>query len=248
MRRKINALFLIAFWGVASARAQWQIVSSENAPWSNGEYRKVELRHATGETATLNFALLSAKTAKLAIIDNAGGENELAAAAARAGARAGVNGGYFDPDFRPLGLRIIDGATTSPMTHARLLTGILCRSERGVQILRVNEFSPKRHYEAALECGPFLVDHGSALKTLDRTRTARRTFAFITRDGKAALGIASDLSLAAVADVLGTPELKISRAMNLDGGSSTAFWCRRENADPISIREFKSVRDFVVFK
>ena len=38
--------------------------------------------------------------------------------------------------------------------------------------------------------------------------------------------------------------LKISRALNLDGGSSSAFWCRTKQ-NVISVSEFKTVRDFV---
>ena len=40
-------------------------------------------------------------------------------------------------------------------------------------------------------------------------------------------------------------DLKIQRALNLDGGSSTAFWFARENGTTFSIPEWKPVRDFV---
>jgi hypothetical protein len=38
---------------------------------------------------------------------------------------------------------------------------------------------------------------------------------------------------------------KIERALNLDGGSSSAFWFARENGSAFSIPEQKTVRDFV---
>jgi hypothetical protein len=38
---------------------------------------------------------------------------------------------------------------------------------------------------------------------------------------------------------------KISRALNLDGGSSSAFWVKRETGSAFSIPEQKTVRDFV---
>jgi len=52
-----------------------------------------------------------------------------------------------------------------------------------------------------------------------------------------------------LAKILATPslaeDLKIERALNLDGGSSSAFWFARENGSAFSISEQKSVRDFV---
>ena len=40
-------------------------------------------------------------------------------------------------------------------------------------------------------------------------------------------------------------DLKIQRAINLDGGSSSAFWFARKNGTVFSISEEKTVRDFV---
>jgi hypothetical protein len=40
-------------------------------------------------------------------------------------------------------------------------------------------------------------------------------------------------------------DLKIQRAINLDGGSSSAFWFAQKNGSVFSIPEQKSVRDFV---
>lgn len=249
MRRRLSALaggaFLVcAQWAAADS---WHVVRAESDAAGALEYRRVELRNDNGDEVTLDLAMTSAKTTKLRMLDNTSGDDDLAEAMKRSGFVAGVNGGYFDPQFRPLGLRVIDGMTTSPMSHARLLTGVLCASARGIEILRVKEFSPKKKYDTAVECGPFLVDRGLPLTTLDRTRSARRTFALVTRDGKAALGVASDLTLADLAEALAAPELKVMRAMNLDGGSSTAFWCRRDDGVTVSIREYKNVRDFVAF-
>jgi hypothetical protein len=38
---------------------------------------------------------------------------------------------------------------------------------------------------------------------------------------------------------------KVQRALNLDGGSSSALWFKRKDGTVFSIREQKSVRDFV---
>jgi exopolysaccharide biosynthesis protein len=83
---------------------------------------------------------------------------------------------------------------------------------------------------------------------LNDTRRARRTFAAVDGNGRAALGVSSTVSLAQLGKILSLPDLggkmKIVRALNLDGGSSTAFWFGGKD-EAYSIREAKSVRDFV---
>src|SRR5437773_6379960 len=101
---------------------------------------------------------------------------------------AGVNGGYFDPDYAPIGLLIVDGKIIAPLQRARLLTGVLTASSRGVQILRTREFSRQQKLDAAIQCGPFLIDLSQRVRGLEATRTAQRTFAAITRADRAALG------------------------------------------------------------
>jgi len=159
---------------------------------------------------------------------------------------AGVNGGYFDPNFAPLGLRIIDGKIRSRLSRRRLMSGVLA-SDGSVQILRLAEFSLLKKWNAAIEGGPFLVDHGQPVRGLEKMRSARRTFAAIASANRAALGYCPDATLADLARILATPlgDFKIQRALNLDGGSSSAFWFRRDDASAFSIPEEKSVRDFV---
>ena len=61
---------------------------------------------------------------------------------------------------------------------------------------------------------------------------ARRTFAATGTNDRALLGVCSEISLAELAAILATTrladDLKIQRALNLDGGSSSAFWFARE--------------------
>jgi len=182
----------------------------------------------------------------LRVIDNPGGSENLADVMKRDNFIAGVNGGYFDTQFRPLGLRVINSTTHSPLVRAHLLTGVLCASSRGIEIARLGEFSQKKKCETAIECGPFLIDGGMPVRGLDHSRRARRTFVAVTRSGAATLGVSSDLSLADLASALAAlPDFKVWRALNLDGGSSSAFWFRRSDGTPFSIPEEKGVRDFV---
>ena len=179
------------------------------------------------------------------MIDNADGVT-LSDAMGRTNCIVGINGGYFDPNFAPLGLRIIDGKVTSRLTRGRLMSGVLS-SDNAIHIFRVAEFSLRRKPNAAIESGPFLVDLAKPVHSLEARRAARRTFAATGSGDRAALGFCSDTTLADLARILATPlgDFKIQRALNLDGGSSSAFWFRKNDGSAFSIVEEKTVRDFV---
>jgi len=250
--RGSSAVFIALFVLATGARGEWQIVAGNTEASAT---RGVEQRHVmvqdSGNSgrATIDVALIAANSGKLRVIDNPAGGETLADAMQRRNCVAGVNGGYFDPNFRPIGLLVSERVVISPLTRARLLTGVLCASPNGIEIVRLREFSQKRKFDDAVECGPFLIDLGKQIRGLDDTRSARRTFAGLARGGNAALGVSSDLTLAQLGDVLSSVSLrddfKIWRALNLDGGSSSAFWLRRRKGDAFSISEEKTVRDFV---
>ena len=248
MAKRSAALLLFAV--AATAQADWTIRSSDSEPGRDGiAHRHVVLENASAnESAVVDLAIFSAKSCTLRVIDNPTGET-LSDTMPREKCAAGVNGGYFSADFAPIGLLISDGKIVAPLQRARLITGVLSASARGVQILRVREFSRREKISAAVQCGPFLVDHYELVRGLDDSTAARRTFAATTTNDRALLGVCSEISLAKLAAILTTTrladDLKIQRALNLDGGSSSAFWFARENGSAFSIREQKPVRDFV---
>lgn len=202
----------------------------------------------TDQRATLDFALFSTKAATLRVIDNPTGEDNLAAVMRRARCLAGVNGGYFDPANAPVGLLISDGELLAPLRKARLLSGVMIVSNDRIQLLRVAEYSSKRRATAALQCGPFLVDRGQPVVGLNDTRPARRTFILAAGSDHVGIGCCSEATLAQLGKILATPgvvpDRTTQRALNLDGGSSSAFWFAGERG-PFSISEQKTVRDFL---
>jgi uncharacterized protein YigE (DUF2233 family) len=248
MSRYVLALFLLL---TRSLFAQWVETGAhnENSAMAGLTHRHIEMEEEkTGQAASLDLVLFSMKTLGLRVIDNPNGASDLAEAAARQNCLAGVNGGYFDPGFAPLGLRIEDGKVVRPLLRARLMTGVLLSAPGSIQILRVGEYSARRKVNVALQCGPLLLEGGLPVKGLDRARSARRAFAFVAGD-RAALGLCSETSLAGVAQILASIRLgeagKITRALNLDGGSSSAFYFKRADGSAFSIPEMKNVRDFV---
>ncbi len=248
---RLSARFFLALFLVASARADWTVVSSQTEPGAGAgaEHRHIVLAESeTNESATLELALFSAKSATLRVIDNPTGENDLATLMPRENCLAGVNGGYFDPENNPVGLLISDGKVVAPFRKARLLSGVMIVLNGRIQLLRAAEYSTKSKTRTALQCGPFLVDRGQPVPGLNNTRPARRTFVITGGPDRAALGFCSGVTLAQLGKILATPDivpgLKVQRALNLDGGSSSAFWFAGER-DPFVISEQKTVRNFV---
>jgi Phosphodiester glycosidase len=250
--RKLSSFALLLISFASAAQAQWTQISSQSepSPVKGLEHRYVVVEHSsTGERASLELAIFSARWCRLRVVDRPSEpRNDLDEAMARGNFLAAVNGGYFDPQYNPIGLLIVDGKIIAPLQKARLLSGVLSASGKKIQISRFAEFSLNQKPDAAVESGPMIVDEGKSVRGLESSKIARRTFSAVATGDKAALGFCSDVTLADLSNILGMvtiPEFKIQRALNLDGGSSSAFWFKRANGGAFSISEEKAVRDFV---
>lgn len=249
--RKLSVAIL-AFWCSAAAQAEWRVFSSEKIATAPAGVVHVETRAEDDQNdgrATLHLAIFSMKTATLRVIDDPAERHaSLAETMQREHCIAGVNGGYFDPDYAPVGLLISDARVVAPLRKARLLSGVLTVVNGRVQIQRPTEFSAKTKPVAARQSGPFLVNAGKPIAGLNDTRPARRTFVATGDADRVAIGYCSYVTLAQLGTLLATsgvaPEFKIQRALNLDGGSSSGFWFMGENG-PFSISEQKGVRDYL---
>ena len=249
--RKLSPVALLLLL-VSAAQAQWAQISSQSepSPTKGLEHRYLVVEDSnSGERASLELAIFSTKSCRLRVIDRSSEPRaDLDDVMPRGNFLAGVNGGYFDPEYRPIGLLIVDGIMVAPLQKARLLSGVLSSSAKKVQISRIAEFSLTQKPDAAVECGPMIVDLGKSVRGLESSKMARRTFAAVSSGDKAALGFCSDVTLADLSGILAIvaiPDFKIQRALNLDGGSSSAFWFKRANGSAFSIAEQKPVRDFV---
>ncbi len=245
-------LFLAA---ACSAPGAWEIVSAEPASASDAVCRHLELRavdNESGARATLHLALFDSSRATIAVVDQpAEPRRDLAEVMSAGEFLAGVNGGYFDPQDAPVGLLVREGKVVAPLRKARLLSGVVSVARGRLRLQRTAEYSSKRVKEA-LQCGPFLVERNRPVAGLKKERDARRTFVAIDKTNTAAIGFCSSVSLADLAEILSaisaSQALKVERALNLDGGSSSAFWFRDDDGEPFSISERKTVRDFIAIK
>jgi uncharacterized protein YigE (DUF2233 family) len=239
-----------------TSRAEWKLESSAPLPApGEGVVHTVQtLRDTTpggAEKATIHFISFNARKHTLRIFDQGPtGRATLAETMQQNKCLAGVNGGYFHPDFEPVGLLMSDGVVVRKPQRAKLLSGALVVTAKRLKLLRSTDPLPGQYAVHALQAGPFLIDGGKVVEGLNTVRSARRTA--ILTDGKVdwALISTSPVTLAELGAILGDPallpgNLKIDRALNLDGGSSTSMWAVQPGSEPFYLNEFGILRDFI---
>src|SRR4030095_2012480 len=201
MRVRCALLFLVL---TAAPQDDWTILSSSSYTRRDDVVHRHILLERAGdsERVAVDLAVLSTKSCTLRVLENEGGTDSLAEVMRHEKCLAGVNGGYFDEKFAPIGLRIANGQMIAPLQRARLITGVLVASSRGVQIVRSREFSRRAGANAAIQCGPFLVDRSQPIRGLNNSRPARRTFAATTTGNRALVGVCSNVSLAELSRML----------------------------------------------
>lgn len=146
------------------------------------------------------------------------------------GCLAGINGGYFKGDAQatPLGLLVHDGNMSYPAASGSFaVSGVLCDDGERIRILRSSKLeTPPSRLREAIQAGPFLVEDGKLISGLNKRKRARRSFIATDGRGRWCLGVSSPMTLHELAVWLSGGALRgfaIHTALNLDGGSSSAF-------------------------
>ena len=140
------------------------------------------------------------------------------------GATAAVNCGFFqesDGAYRHIGLLMTNGQQTAPLRS----------NWGGVLIVRDGEaFAVRRPQKLiapatlGIQGWPMLLEGGNIVPRLNDTDPARRTAVGVDGRGRVVwLATAQPITLAEFAAQLRQPELGLTDAINLDGGSSTGL-------------------------
>lgn len=159
-----------------------------------------------------------------------------------------INGGFYSKDNKPIGLFISERETLSGFQENQLFNGIFSINEFGIP--KINSV-PEPDVLTALQAGPLLKENNQYLAvSLVRDEPARRSVAAVTGDNKLIFMIFLDNEsaflgpwLSDLPDVLGDFESKtgisIADAVNLDGGSASAFY-----TEDVGISEISPVGSF----
>ena len=168
---------------------------------------------------------------------------------------AAINGGFFTPEGKPLGLLVASGIKRGSLNNSSLGAGIYISSKNKSAIVRRELYAPSsvaNNVENILQAGPMLVEHGKATSGLSDHNERPRSF--IAWDGKHhwAIGHIDSSTLAGAAKALSETSLngfKASTVLNLDGGRSSDLWAGpRVPSGPKTHRSFlnKPVRNYLV--
>ena len=142
------------------------------------------------------------------------------------GAVAGVNGGFFDREERPEGLRVSDGRVLSQPVHRDW--GVFYVTENRPHLIHTRD-APSVDWSRtsfAVQCGPRIISAGAALKV--KITSHRRTVIGIDKSGRVVLlATRNEIDLNELARaLLRSPSaggLGLVEALALDGGPSTGF-------------------------
>lgn len=241
--------------GASAFGADWRPPDAATAPPGGAGLSYAERtaeRPADGLQVTAHLALFDSPAYRLNVIDLGAGPEpafrSLAEAFRAHHAVAGTNGGFFHPDWGPLGLVIASGRRMHRFERSKLLSGVLYSDGEGTHLVRRARFRDHPGISALLQSGPYLVEHGRAVRGLSDASARRRTFIATDWGGHWALGATTTrLTLAELAEALAAPGAltpwPVDRALNLDGGTSTGFFFDRgPDAPPVLLEPARRVR------
>ncbi len=245
-RMNTRLLCTLAFSAALSASASggWQLESSREAGEAGGVRHVVKTVRNGEREVELQFAFFETPKHHLRVVDRPGG-TRVAPAVKAVGGLAGINGGYFHPAYKALGLIVTDGEKIHDQEKARLLSGVVVSTADRLLVLRPGEFKLGAKTRDAVQAGPFLIDGGAVVRGLSTDRQARRSVLLTDGKNRHAILATDYLTLAEAATVLATAgvvsEWPVQRALNLDGGSSTGFYFSGGAFDLPNLKQVRNV-------
>ena len=237
---------------VVEAPANWRVIHEEAAGMSAlASWRQLCVIGHEGEV-TVSLVRFDDCHATLRVVDQPQSwtlSDTLGDSMRQAAAIAGVNGGYFQPDFTPLGLVIADGRRMGQFTRSALVSGMVRVIQGRPALVWNSESSCAEAASDLLQAGPRLLSGGQPITGLNASKTAARSFVATDGENGWLIGVTSPVSLHGLAELLATPGLvsglRLDRALNLDGGRSTAFFARLNDGREINKPGWSTVRNYL---
>jgi uncharacterized protein YigE (DUF2233 family) len=222
-----------AHWQELSPGIEYQdLAGGLLTPWSHIYVFRIDLNKN-------KLAIVSAKSLALknASADQFGENSQ---------ALLSINGGFFDHQFNPLGLRINDKKLENPLKRISWW-GIFYIKDNKAHISSLNRFHHDNEIDFAMQSGPRLLIKRKipSLKRGDADRSALG----ITADGKVIILVSTNAAMSTnkLAHLLKAPPLSCTDAINLDGGSSSQLYAHM-GSFLLNVHSFSNVSDAIIVR
>lgn len=202
------------------------------SPWSHIYAFRIDLQQN-------KFELVSAKSLGLknASANQFGEHNQ---------ALVSINGGFFDQQFNPLGLRINNKKLENPIKRISWW-GVFSIKNNKASISSLSRFVQDNQIDFAIQSGPRLLIKRKipSLKPGEADRTALG----IRADGTVIILVSTNAAMSTekLARRLKAPPLSCTDAINLDGGSSSQLYAHI-GSFLLNVHSFSNVSDAIIVK
>ena len=231
----------------------WRLHSDRSQALASGavlhEMRFTSLDVGDVELCVIGF---DSRSCALRVLDQPhpyAGSSAMRGLMVNAGAIAGVNGGYFHSDFSPLGHLVANGQKLGSLVRTSLVSGMIQVAGQSHALIWNNEYQGDSGITDLIQCGPRLVDGGQPIAGLNETKISARTFVATDGAHQWFIGVVRSTTLRGLSDLLATPGFiqgtRIHRALNLDGGRSTAIYARRSDGSELDDAGWSTVRNYL---
>lgn len=166
--------------------------------------------------------------------------------AQRSNALIAINGGFFDHNYQPLGLRIGNQQQHNPLKRISWW-GIFYIKNQIAHVSSVRQYASDDEVDFAVQSGPRLLINRK-IPTL-KPGYAERSALGVTSDGHVIILITHNAPMTTtdLAQLLKSSPLNCVDALNLDGGSSTQLSAHM-GLFQINVHGFSNVSDAIVVK
>jgi len=238
----LGILFLC--YQTAIGQTQWQSVIpgldyttislSEKFPWGTLHAFRIDLQKFRLELAFANDQVSHNTSAR-----------ELAQ---KNKALIAINGGFFTPDFKPIGLRINNGKIHQQLKHTSWW-GVFYIKNNQAHIVAKQQFHLNKKIDFAVQGGPRLLVNGNIPKL--KPGTDERTALCITKSHKIIL-LATyymPMTTTELAGLIKQPQqadgLDCYQALNLDVGNSTQMYAKIKGVN-VDFSGFSKIADAIL--
>ena len=142
-----------------------------------------------------------------------------------------INGGFFDHNHHPLGLRIGSQQQYNPLKRISWW-GVFYIKDKKPYLSGLNNYKSNEHIDFAVQSGPRLLIHGR-IPSLKPGR-AERSALGISPDGRVIILVTENAPMT-------------TTALNLDGGSSSQLYADIGSLQ-LNVHGFSNVSDAIVVK